>query len=89
MNAMANDVAVNPYGARLKGVFASDIGHWDVPDFREVLPEAYELVENGHFSDEDFRNFVFGNPISLWAGSNPNFFDGTVIESAVDKHLAG
>ena len=28
-------------GGRLKALFASDIGHWDVPDIREVLPEAW------------------------------------------------
>ena len=32
---------------RFKALFASDIGHWDVPDIREVLPEAWELVEDG------------------------------------------
>ena len=87
MNAMAFDTSVNPHGARLRGVFASDVGHWDVPDIREVLPEAYELVEHGHFSESDFADFVFANPISLWAGNKPDFFDGTVVEGAVRKHL--
>ena len=87
MNAMAFDTSVNPHGARLRGVFASDIGHWDVPDIREVLPEAYELVEHGHFSESDFADFVFGNPISLWTGNKPDFFDGTVVEGPVRKHL--
>jgi predicted TIM-barrel fold metal-dependent hydrolase len=86
MNALAFDRDLNPRGARLRGVFASDIGHWDVPDFRGVLPEAYELVEHGHFSEHDFMEFVFGNPVSLWAGGRPDFFKGTVVESAVDKH---
>jgi hypothetical protein len=27
--------------------FGSDIGHWDVPDVRDVTREAYELVERG------------------------------------------
>jgi predicted TIM-barrel fold metal-dependent hydrolase len=85
MNALAFNRDLNPHGARLRGVFASDIGHWDVPEFRGVLPEAYELVEDGHFSEEDFMEFVFGNPVSLWAGANPAFFKGTVVESAVDK----
>jgi predicted TIM-barrel fold metal-dependent hydrolase len=35
MNALAFDTRRNPYGARLSAVFASDIGHWDVPDFRD------------------------------------------------------
>jgi hypothetical protein len=59
-----------------------------VPDIREVLPEAYELVEHGHFTEGDFADFVFGNPVSLWAGNKPDFFDGTVVESAVRKHIA-
>ena len=89
MNAMAFNQGVNPLGARLRGVFASDIGHWDVPDFRQVLPEAYELVTEGHLSEDDFKAFVFDNPVSLWAGGNARFFAGTVVEAAVDKHLAG
>lgn len=87
MNAMAFDSDVNPGGARLRGVFASDVGHWDVPDVTEVLCEAYELVEHGHFTEADFASFVFENPISLWAGNKPDFFDGTVVEGAVRKHL--
>jgi predicted TIM-barrel fold metal-dependent hydrolase len=85
MNALAFDRGLNPLGARLRGVFASDIGHWDVPDFRHVLPEAHELVDDGHFTDEDFHDFVFSNPVSLWAGNNPAFFKGTAVEEAVDK----
>jgi predicted TIM-barrel fold metal-dependent hydrolase len=88
MNAMAFNQGVNPLGARLRGVFASDIGHWDVPDFRHVLPEAYELVTEGHLSEEDFKAFVFDNPVSLWAGGNPGFFAGTAVEDEVAKHLA-
>ena len=34
-------------GARLNALFSSDIGHFDVPDMTEVVPEAYELVEHG------------------------------------------
>jgi predicted TIM-barrel fold metal-dependent hydrolase len=88
MNALAFNRDLNPHAARLRGVFASDIGHWDVPDFRGVLPEAYELVEDGHFSEHDFMEFVFGNPVSLWTGTNPDFFAGTVVEGAVAKHRA-
>ena len=87
MNALAFNRDLNPHGARLRGVFASDIGHWDVPDFRGVLPEAYELVEDGHFTEHDFMEFVFGNPVSLWAGANPAFFKGTVVEGPVAKLL--
>jgi len=83
LTAIAFDARVNPLGARLKAIFSSDIGHWDVPDMREVLPEAYALVETGVLGEEAFRDFVFANAASLWAGVNPGFFAGTVVESAV------
>jgi hypothetical protein len=73
------------HGRALPAVFASDIGHWDVPDDREVLPEAWELVEDGHLSRDDFRAFCFDHPVALWADTNPAFFDGTVVEAAVRK----
>jgi predicted TIM-barrel fold metal-dependent hydrolase len=85
MNAMAFNTKLNPHGARLRAVFASDIGHWDVPDFRNVLPEAWELVEDGLLSEEEFAAFTFGHAVSLWAGAQPDFFRGTAVESAVEK----
>jgi predicted TIM-barrel fold metal-dependent hydrolase len=70
----------NPFGARLGAVFGSDIGHFDVPDMTQVLPEAYELVDDKLITGEDFRDFVFTNPVRLWAGNNPGFFTDTVVE---------
>jgi predicted TIM-barrel fold metal-dependent hydrolase len=87
MNALAFDTARNPGRARLSAVFASDIGHWDVPDVRGVLSEAWELVDDGHITREDFRDFTFANAARLWAGTNPDVFRGTVVESAVDALL--
>jgi predicted TIM-barrel fold metal-dependent hydrolase len=87
MAAIAFNTKLNPLGARIPAIFASDIGHWDVPNFRDVLHEAWELVEDGHLDLSDFKAFTFGNPVSLWAGTNPTIFDGTVVESAVRKHL--
>ncbi len=83
MNAIAFDREKIPMGARLNAVFASDIGHWDVPDFREVLPEAWELVADGHLDLDDFRAFSCDNAISLLAGARPDFFRGTVVEDYV------
>jgi hypothetical protein len=51
-----------------------------VPDLRGVVPEAYELVEHGHIDREQFRDFVFDNPVKLWTAMNPGFFRGTVVE---------
>ncbi|HXY28774.1 MAG TPA: hypothetical protein VEH82_10885, partial [Acidimicrobiales bacterium] len=65
--------------------FASDVGHWDVPDVREVVPEAYRLVEGRHIDERQFRAFVFDNPVRLWTGMNDDFFRGTAIEAEVSK----
>ena len=88
MNAAAFNTRVNPFGAKLKAVFSSDIGHWDVPDMTEVVKEAYELVEHGTINEDDLRDFMFVNPAHLWTDMNPNFFKGTVVESQVQKLLA-
>ena len=66
LTAVAFDTDRNPLGARLKPIFASDIGHWDVPDIRDVLPEAWELVEDGHIGEEEFRAFTCDNALELW-----------------------
>ena len=77
--AFADDV--NPCSARLKPILGSDLGHWDVQDMTEVLPEAYELVEHGVLDRSDFREFVCDNTIKLHGSMNPNFFDGTRVEN--------
>jgi predicted TIM-barrel fold metal-dependent hydrolase len=88
LNASAFDVRANPLGARLRAIFSSDIGHWDVPDMTEVLPEAFELVERGLLDERDFRDFTFANPIALWAGRDAAFFAGTAVAEAVRAFLA-
>jgi hypothetical protein len=79
----AFDAARNPGGHRLHATFGSDIGHWDVPLMEEVLEEVHEPLEDGLINDDDLRDFVFTNPVQLWTATNPHFFDGTVVESAV------
>jgi predicted TIM-barrel fold metal-dependent hydrolase len=81
-NALAFDTRVNAFGAKLGAIFSSDIGHWDVPDITAVLEEAHELVERDLLDDGDFRDFVFANTVRLYTGTNPKFFDGTVVEDA-------
>jgi predicted TIM-barrel fold metal-dependent hydrolase len=80
MNAWGFNTRVNPYGARIKPLFGSDIGHFDVPDMREVLVEAHELVDDGIITPDDFRDFVFTYPVEFWTGVNPDFFKGTAVE---------
>jgi len=72
-------------GARLRALFSSDIGHWDVPDMRGVLLEAWELVEREQLAENDFRDFTFANAVDLFTSANPNFFEGTSVEEAVRK----
>jgi len=80
---------INPLGARFRPIFGSDISHWDVPDMTEPLAEAYELVERGVVGPEEFREFMFLNPVRLHAGANPHFFDGTVVAAAATGVVAG
>src|SRR5439155_378944 len=74
-------------GARLRPVFSSDFTHFDVPDFADVVPEAFEMVEKGHLTEADFREFTFANAARLHATNNPSFFEGTVVEAAVSEEL--
>jgi len=87
-NAFAFDTRVNPDGARLRAMFASDIGHWDVPDFLDVLPEAWELVERELMDESGFRAFAFDNAVSLWGAANRSFFEGTAVADAAADQLA-
>ena len=80
MNAWAFQRSHNPCSAQIPALFGSDIGHFDVPNMAHVLPEAYELVEKNLMSEEDFRDFMFVNPVRFWGETNSNFFAGTVVE---------
>jgi predicted TIM-barrel fold metal-dependent hydrolase len=87
MNAIAFGKG-NPFGCRLNAIYSSDIGHFDVIDMRDPLPEAYELVEDGHITEDDFRDFVFANAVRLWGTQNPRFFEGTAVEKEAAAVLA-
>jgi predicted TIM-barrel fold metal-dependent hydrolase len=86
--AWAFNQRANPMGARLRAMFSSDMGHWDVPDMSEILEEAYELVEKNLIDERDFRDFVFGNPARFYTSANPDFFAGTRVEEDVAKLIA-
>src|SRR6266849_6823694 len=87
LNAWAFNGKANPMGARLNALFSSDIGHFDVPDMTEVVPEAYELVEDGLLDGDDFRDFMFANAVRFWGEVNPDFFKGTVVEKQAAEVL--
>ncbi|MGH7865321.1 MAG: amidohydrolase family protein, partial [Candidatus Binataceae bacterium] len=81
----ALDARANPFGARLKPIFSSDIGHWDVPDIKTVLLDSHKLADKGIISEVDYRDFVFTYPAQLHLRANPEFFAGTVVEGATAK----
>jgi predicted TIM-barrel fold metal-dependent hydrolase len=85
LNALAYERAKSPFGLTLHALLGSDIGHWDVPDVADVLVEAWELVEDGLVSEEDFRRFTFASPVAFWCAGNPGFFEGSGIAEAVRK----
>jgi hypothetical protein len=85
---LAFDTRLTPLRVRFKAVFGSDIGHFDVPDMRHVVAEAYELFEEGLMNAEDFRDFTFANSVRLHGGMNPRFFEGTAVEDEARKILA-
>ena len=47
----------------------------------KVTEEAYELVEDGKITEDNFRDFVFVNPVHFWAALNRDFFTGTAVEA--------
>ncbi len=85
MNYTAFNTKANKFGARLRAMFSSDLGHWDVVDFGDVLHEAYEAVEHGLMDEDDFRAFVYENPVRFAARGNPDYFKDTVVEEAAAK----
>ncbi len=76
-----------PSGSRMKPIFASDIGHWDVPDMRYVLEEAWELVEHGRIDEQQFQEFTCTNVATMLTSVNPDFFAGTVVENDLQSVL--
>jgi predicted TIM-barrel fold metal-dependent hydrolase len=78
----------NPFGAKLNALYSSDIGHFDVIDMRDPLGEAYELVDDGVISEDNFRDFTFANAVHLWGTQNPRFFEGTAVAKAAAEELA-
>ena len=88
MNASAFNTKITPFGAKIGAMLSSDIGHWDVIDMRDVVDEAYEMVEDGLMTGDDFRDFTFNNPLRFFTDLNPAFFDGTSVEAEVKAALA-
>ncbi len=88
MNAMAFNRQINRFGKRLNAVFSSDIGHFDVPDMTRVVEEAWELVEDGAMTADDFREFACDNTIRLHGQMNPDFWKGTPVADYAARLLS-
>ena len=86
--AVAFNRRLNPLGTRLQAMFGSDIGHWDVVDAQSVVGEAWGLVESKLIDEHDFRDFTFTNAARMQLRMNPNYFQGTAVESAAAALMA-
>jgi predicted TIM-barrel fold metal-dependent hydrolase len=87
MTSVAFNRRLNPLGAKLKPVFGSDIGHWDVMDATTILSEAWSLVDAKLIDEGDFREFVYENPAMMHLSMNPGYFVGTALEDDAAKLL--
>jgi predicted TIM-barrel fold metal-dependent hydrolase len=87
LNSLAFDRRILPESMRLNAVFASDIGHWDVPEMNGVLTEAWELVEDGRLSADDFRDFSCVNAVRMLTAANADFFAGTAVADTVLPYM--
>jgi predicted TIM-barrel fold metal-dependent hydrolase len=86
---VAFDARVTPLGALVPAFFASDLGHWDVPEFDEPLEEAFELLERGLLNSGQLRDFLFVNPVRFYGSLNAEFFAETAIEEEAASVLRG
>ena len=87
--AVSFDPRVNPLGATVPAFVGSDIGHWDVPNFEHPLREAYEQIEHGLLTAEQFREFTLTNAVRFYAGDRLDFFAGTAVEDAAREVIEG
>ncbi len=84
---IAFDRRLNPAREQVRAIMSFDLGHWDVSDMNNAAAEAYEQLEDGLISEEDFRKFGFTHSVQLYAGPNPDFFKGTRIEAEATAEL--
>jgi hypothetical protein len=70
-------------GAEFATVCEAFASRFDSEDPAAAIKEMLSrwVADRRRLLDEDaFRDFVFGNAVRLWGGSNPNFFKGTAVE---------
>ena len=71
--------AVNPCGASLNAIWATDSGHFDSPDIAASLSKTWQLLERGLITQDDFSALVYENQVALYEGANAHFFDNTSV----------
>jgi hypothetical protein len=81
--AWAFNTKLNPGHSKIRAMFSSDAGHWDVSDMTGILSESWELVRHKHITEEDFRDFTFSFPAQFYTRMNKDFFKGTRVEGKV------
>jgi predicted TIM-barrel fold metal-dependent hydrolase len=89
LTAMAFNPRGIPFDAKLKPLYGSDIGHWDVSDMSKIAEETYELVEHGVIDEGSLRSFLFENAVRFWTANNRDFFKGTALQNEVAGGRAG
>ena len=52
------------------------------------MVEAYEMVDEGFMTEDDFKEFSFGNIVDMHASMNPDFFKGTIVEKQAADYMA-
>jgi predicted TIM-barrel fold metal-dependent hydrolase len=86
LNSLAFDAKGSPFDAKLRALYGSDLGHWDVPEMAEAAEEAYELVAHGVLEPAAFRAMVFDNAVEFWTSVNPGFFKDTAVETEARRY---
>ncbi len=86
--AVAFNGKLNPLNSKVNAFWATDSGHWDVPNLSETLSVTWGHVESGALTEAQFRELVFVNPHRFYTDVNPNFFKGTAVETALGATTA-
>jgi len=73
----------------LRPLLGTDVSHWDAPVMEDVLPEAYEALDEERVDADQFEAFTFSNAVRLHGALNPSFFDGTPCEKEARAVLDG
>ena len=74
-------------GARFDPEFRDAIAAERLKELTAAIKVAQELVDDDLITSQDFKEFMFWNPVELHARVNPDFFKGTRVEAAVDTFM--